>query len=180
MNIPDKDLRIIEEVASFVVFHSNVSGYPDEDLRQDMTIHGLQSYQRWDDEKHRQKGKAKRDNNLRIFLKTYMTQRLNNVYKANKTLKRAANFNVTSLNPGDPAYEVLTSQTESSELTESDFYGLDLSDDQISVLMYIGGNGLEDINEYLDMEPNRIESTINSLSKDEDLRSLLKERLQSF
>ncbi len=179
MNIPKKDLDIIEDVASYIAFNHRILGYPVEDLKQDMVFHGLKSYQKWDDKKHQDKVKVRRDKNLRMFLRTYMMNRRRNLYKNLNTQKRKANLIVTSLNPGDTIYGILANTKEKVDLTEADFSGLDLSKDEIRVLLYISGNGLEYIQDDLEYGKNRVESIINSLSQNDGLRSLLYERLQT-
>lgn len=145
-----------------------------------MVMFGIESYSKWNESKHSHKVEERRDKNLRLFLKTYMTNRMNNIYKKEqKTNKRKANINVISLNPGDPAYEVLSNQKENSGLSTSDFEDMGLSEEEINILLYIAGNGL--VMKYavpdLGMDSKGIKTVLQRLRENKILKNFLKERL---
>lgn len=184
MNIPEKDLQIIQDVAAHIAYMNPIYGMDVEDIKQDMVIHGLKSYEKWDDDKHIQKGEARRDNNLRLFLKNYMSKRMINFYKALNTDARKSNLNVTSLNPGDPNYEILTQGVEAKpedvlSLKEED---LNLNADQIKVLEYIGREGLKrnnisEMEEETGIGRKKIKDIVANLGKNHKLKEFLLDRV---
>ena len=185
VNIPEKDINLIKDVASYVAKNNSVATYDEDDLRQEMFIYGMQSYSKWDNSKHAHKNESKRDKNLRLFLKDYMIKRLKNMYTSVTRNKRAVNVNVVSFDQNDPVYESLLLDNEPNKLSENDFEGLGLNSDEIAVLLYIADNDLgkkgsskEDISKSLGINTKQLNKIIGDLKSNSTLRDYLEDQIQ--
>jgi len=141
-DIPTKDLNIIRDVADHVVRRTFIKGIEDEDLRQELTVIGMTEYvKNWNEDKQVGKPLAKRDNNLRIYLQRLLKNRTHNINRSINSQKKGGNVTVTSIDPQDTTFERFSGE-EDAELSTEIFRSLGLTEDQVIVLAYIAGNGL--------------------------------------
>lgn len=182
-DIPKKDLRIIEDVVDHVVRRNTLPTYSDEDLHQELVIEGMQGYQRyWSEEKQLGKPEGKRDNNLRIYMRNFLNNRMRNLYRTVTTNRNNANVGVVSFDPSDEYVNRIF--TESDEYNDIDLESLGVTEDQLKVLKYIAANDLgvkgsnkETMSERLGIGREKINDIIGDLSQETDLKNFLIQRL---
>lgn len=189
MNIPDKDLKIIQGVADHVTRRRTVPGMGDEDMRQELTLLGMEQYaNNWNESKQKGKVEAKRDNNLRIYLRTFMFNRVANMLRGETTKKKGGGeVTVTSIDTQDEAFASLFRENGDGTFREFDVEGLGVTDEQVKVLMYIAGNNLgiggatgsttQDLANEVGVDKSRVRDLIEDLKGNDALKKMLQERL---
>jgi hypothetical protein len=115
-----------------------------------------------------------------------MIKRIKNMYLSINRNKRAANVNVISFDLNDPIYEKLLISTESRVLTSDYFENLNLTNNEIKVLLYIAHNGLGkgevtkgDIIYDLDVDRGKLDKIMSKLKENTQLKQLLEDQLQT-
>jgi hypothetical protein len=185
-DIPRKDIDIIRGVADHLARRNKVNTYSDEDLVQELTMIGMEGYVRyWNEDKQKGKVEAKRDNNLRIYMRNFLSNRLRNIVRTLQKPNRDIRVNVTSIDMQDEKFQSIFSEGETD--VEFDLEALGVTEEQLQILLYIAGNGLgirgatgstkKDMAKALGMEMEKIDGLMSTLRDNDRLRDLLLNRL---